>query len=1160
MASRRLKFKPKPLVGLIRRNKDQNNEQESTTKSDLVEEKNQVSTGNNEYVAVDVTDSVQVNQEPDKCDNDSINQLKKNEVSFSQESTSSVLEQNVEDNNGGCIVESNVNNDIVVQSDLKSDINSKIKDVLSSSNDNSCKSIINSNNNQNVSDLNIVQNDRDGINNFKGTDKHNTTSVISDQNTSKDESVLSNSHEKPGTTVCNKNSSVDFEADKKENKNNSSQKMIPRFGKGRFKPVLANIVRKKDTSDVAKNEETLVEVPVIVNSSSVVEESSKVIENDRSCIVNTEISSEKENIDKNILEEPTKLPEKEPDTVEKTVEENEKLMNNKVNDNISSSDIETDAELNIRSPVKLFCPKKRQRSQGTSFSNMTIKAMQTFKDKFKDGNVDKSKLMMRDLIFYNPSTNPMPQRSAVKSKKEHLKLESNVSNSTVEDMLEEEKVDDVENEESEAVPVPQLKVGPDGQIMIDPKSLVIETTGMQKSRANLENSEVVQENEFSYSKFHKRKVHRSDWTAEETLLFYKALNDLGADFSLMQSLFPKRTRRDLKLKFKKEERTNVHLIDKAMTSCGNFDFTALENELKKDREERMRKLEEQKKLKEEKKRERQEKKAIPKPKRKRVQKKSEAVREFDEEDTGVVRVGKKYEDKISKILKFKRQQKDSDDCNDNKKGNGKKKCNKNNTLGKKPRKRKRLEAEDEEEAETTGEDKRRERKEIENESRRLPYNLFDFRLNVSSDDGIVSDYNDEDNQVVSNCDEYDDDNDLDSEIVALNLQMFTKTRSGRQPKSKLIKQDSVTDNYQKIKKFKRINHDKDEIDENINTSDMLSSASNNGNLSIDKTNSMTEEEIQQIYQKKFERCYRLFEEPLDLSCPNLRDDIEDDLNESSGLFVKEVEKSVSLPIIADDLTKEIITSVFSSESNLNDSREQVRGISENLQIMEELTFSESDHINNISNSSDNSNLVDCGVYIVPDNSSQYVSRAQFSDESNDEHFQTEVTSSRISEHQLYCSNYDEVIKDQENIHQYPHFIMNGVPAATSSSSALLGLTQPQIQVISNEHLSYIVRQSGNVILQNIEENSDIFVTNDCKENATTETNEEAEDDNNESITHSKIHCYPSSDHTYTSLTPKPVEQKNTYLILTPINSLVTTEQPQSTILVYPKCHENVATS
>lgn len=52
----------------------------------------------------------------------------------------------------------------------------------------------------------------------------------------------------------------------------------------------------------------------------------------------------------------------------------------------------------------------------------------------------------------------------------------------VAEALEEEKVDDVEEEPTApAVPVPQLKVGPDGQIILDPQSLVrmsVETSSL----------------------------------------------------------------------------------------------------------------------------------------------------------------------------------------------------------------------------------------------------------------------------------------------------------------------------------------------------------------------------------------------------------------------------------------------------------------------------------------------------------------------------------------------------------------------------------------------------------------------------------------------------------------------------------------------------------
>ncbi|XP_039277441.1 transcription factor TFIIIB component B'' isoform X2 [Nilaparvata lugens] len=240
--------------------------------------------------------------------------------------------------------------------------------------------------------------------------------------------------------------------------------------------------------------------------------------------------------------------------------------------------------------------KKKPRAQGT-FLQMTIEAKKELNEKLKDGKLDKSKLIMRDLILYNPSSNPMPVKPRTKGIKEEHRCKTEMK-SLQEEILCEQSVDDVEATR-DSMPVPQLKVGPDGKIILDSSSLVIETTGTEKSRTDIQNSELVEENEFSGFKYRKRRARRNEWSAEETVLFYKALNDLGADFSLMQTLFPGRTRRDLKLKFKKEEKCNLSLVDKAMTHVGKFNFEALKEELERDRAERIEKQKEETRLREE---------------------------------------------------------------------------------------------------------------------------------------------------------------------------------------------------------------------------------------------------------------------------------------------------------------------------------------------------------------------------------------------------------------------------------------------------------------------------------------------------------------------------------------------------------------------------------
>lgn len=65
---------------------------------------------------------------------------------------------------------------------------------------------------------------------------------------------------------------------------------------------------------------------------------------------------------------------------------------------------------------------------------------------------------------------------------------------------------------------------------------------------------------------------------------------------MMLTYFPQRTRRDLKLKFKKEERINAGLINKALLNYKEFDTDELERELAYEEEIFKKKQEELKKI------------------------------------------------------------------------------------------------------------------------------------------------------------------------------------------------------------------------------------------------------------------------------------------------------------------------------------------------------------------------------------------------------------------------------------------------------------------------------------------------------------------------------------------------------------------------------------
>lgn len=221
-----------------------------------------------------------------------------------------------------------------------------------------------------------------------------------------------------------------------------------------------------------------------------------------------------------------------------------------------------------------------------------VEAKKEFKNRFPDDSIpDKSKLTVYDLIYYNPLTNPMTcpntkEKEAKEAKDRERRMSISSSPVSLASLRAATPALSIKEEEnSNSMPVPQLKLGPNGEMMLDEKSLVIETTGDKEARQSIANFDVVFHDEFSGSQgFYKRQKRTRDWPPEETIRFYRCLHTIGTDFSLMLHLFPSRNRRDLKLKFKKEERINLGLINKALLNPKAFNIDELKDELAKDEE------------------------------------------------------------------------------------------------------------------------------------------------------------------------------------------------------------------------------------------------------------------------------------------------------------------------------------------------------------------------------------------------------------------------------------------------------------------------------------------------------------------------------------------------------------------------------------------------
>ncbi|KAL8107500.1 uncharacterized protein LOC141672986 isoform X1 [Apium graveolens] len=70
---------------------------------------------------------------------------------------------------------------------------------------------------------------------------------------------------------------------------------------------------------------------------------------------------------------------------------------------------------------------------------------------------------------------------------------------------------------------------------------------------------------FNYQS-HMKKTPRGKWTKQDTELFYQALQQFGTDLTMITQLFPGRTRNQIKLKYKREERDHPTRLHDALTT------------------------------------------------------------------------------------------------------------------------------------------------------------------------------------------------------------------------------------------------------------------------------------------------------------------------------------------------------------------------------------------------------------------------------------------------------------------------------------------------------------------------------------------------------------------------------------------------------------------
>ena len=205
-----------------------------------------------------------------------------------------------------------------------------------------------------------------------------------------------------------------------------------------------------------------------------------------------------------------------------------------------------------------------------------------------------NKVSVKDVVYSDfPNSEPMPEPLENEEEEEYmLPMEEEEGEERIldgeENNLEEEKGQEEENvlhEEEDmledensssssrlAAPVSYTR------IRITENGISLGTNEeFQKKRASApeSNTELFQElpsnGRINAASFRKRSAN-GRWNEEDTNKFYTLLRQFGTDFELISNIFPGRNRKQIKNKFKKEEKTNPARINEALRNSLPFDF------------------------------------------------------------------------------------------------------------------------------------------------------------------------------------------------------------------------------------------------------------------------------------------------------------------------------------------------------------------------------------------------------------------------------------------------------------------------------------------------------------------------------------------------------------------------------------------------------------
>lgn len=147
--------------------------------------------------------------------------------------------------------------------------------------------------------------------------------------------------------------------------------------------------------------------------------------------------------------------------------------------------------------------------------------------------------------------------------------------------------DDDDDDDDDATPAeptvvaPKVTIDADGNIVIDQASLVVSATDIQPLSSENPDVVTVEANDLTKhitSASYAKRDTAQRWTKTDTDKFFEALSRFGTDFSLVEHVFPTRSRRQIKQKFKREERDNPARVEECLKSRSRMNIPDVRRE------------------------------------------------------------------------------------------------------------------------------------------------------------------------------------------------------------------------------------------------------------------------------------------------------------------------------------------------------------------------------------------------------------------------------------------------------------------------------------------------------------------------------------------------------------------------------------------------------